>query len=129
MTKLNKNKNNKKSRTLSMWQINLVTGLIIICPFALYFGPLFGKKIYVDQHYEKVRAEIVRIKKSTGRGADTKINYYQYNYDNHSYKGKAITNYHDNIGEVGDSIVIRCRIERPYVSYYNVGDNPSIIHE
>ena len=128
MTKLKKNKKNKKSRTLPKWQIALVTGLIIICPFALYFGPLFGEKIYVDQHYEKVRAVIVRIKKLPGRAA-SRNTYYHYNYDNHSYKGKAITNYHDNIGEVGDSIVIRCRIERPYVSYYNVGDNLSIIHE
>lgn len=129
MTKLKKNKKNKKSRTLPKWQIALVTGLIIICPFALYFGLLFGEKIYVDQHYEKVRAEIVRIKKSTGRGADTKINYYQYNYDNHSYTGKALILYQDYIGDVGDTIVVRCRIEHPDISYYNAGDNPSIIHE
>ena len=123
MTKL------KKNRTLPQWQIWLYTVMIAIFPTVLFFGQLFGKKIYVDQHYKKVRAEIVRIKKSTGRGADTKINYYQYNYDNHSYTGKALILYQDYIGDVGDTIVVRCRIEHPDISYYNAGDNPSIIHE
>lgn len=120
MTKL------KKNRTLPQWQIWLYIVMIAIFPIVLFFGQLFGKKIYVDQHYKKVRAEIVRIKKSTGRGADTKINYYQYNYDNHSYTGKALILYQDYIGDVGDTIVVRCRIEHPDISYYNAADNGTI---
>lgn len=120
-------KENKKSRTLPEWQVRLFTIIIMFLPFIYLFGPMVAKQIYVDRHYEKVCAEIIRQRESkNGFGAQLKFTYYQYNYNSHSYTGKVTNNLRDTIGNVGDYIVIRYSVEHPNVSYYNIDDNPSI---
>lgn len=124
MTKLKKN---KKSGTLPEWQAYFLVIIIVLFSVVLYFVPMVIKQKYVDQHFEKVNAEIIQEKEqTTGRGPSMRIYYYQYNYNNHSYTGKVKIIINDKIGKTGDNIVIRCRIEHPNVSYFNIDDNPSI---
>lgn len=125
-TKLMKKKN-KKSSTLPEWQAYFFVIIIILLPVVLYLIPMEIRQKYVDRHYEKVNAEIIQEKEqTTGKGPAMRIYYYQYNYNNHSYIGKVKIIINDNIGKIGDNIVIRCRIEHPNVSYFNIDDNLSI---
>ena len=105
----------------------LITCGLILIPFLLFFI-IKGYPLWVvNKDPIKVEAEITYIYHAGG-GKSSAMRYYKYTfqYNGKLYHGITETTLNIVLGNIGDSLIIRCNKNNPEYSVFQYTDNPNL---